>query len=108
MNRAQAGSVVYCDPPYSFSQKILYRAQGFGLGRLLAAIARCKQRGVFVALSIDGTEKSGDMLCRLPIPKGLFEREAFVNCGRSMLRRFQMNGKSLEEEIVADRLLLTY
>ena len=48
------------------------------------------------------------MLCKLPIPKGLFEREAFVNCGRSMLRRFQMNGKSLEEEVVADRLLLTY
>ncbi|MGO8689690.1 MAG: DNA adenine methylase [Thermoguttaceae bacterium] len=108
MNRAEAGSLVYCDPPYCFTQKILYRAQGFGLDRLFAAIARCKQRGVFVALSIDGSKKSGDMLCKLPIPKGLFEREAFVNCGRSMLRRFQMNGKSLEEEVVADRLLLTY
>jgi len=25
-----------------------------------------------------------------------------------MLRRFQMNGRTLEEEVVADRLLLTY
>jgi DNA adenine methylase len=71
-------------------------------------IARCKKAGVFVALSIDGTKRSGEVTCRLPIPKGLFEREAFVNCGRSMLRRFQMNGKTLESEVVADRLLLTY
>jgi len=61
-----------------------------------------------VALSIDGSKKSGDVLCRVPIPKGLFQREALVNCGRSMLRRFQMNGRTLEEEVVADRLLLTY
>ena len=63
---------------------------------------------MFVALSIDGSKKSGGTLCKVPIPKGLFEREAFVHCGRSILRRFQMNGKSLEEEVVADRLLLTY
>jgi len=108
MNRAQKGSVVYCDPPYSFTQRILYGAQAFGLERLFEAIARCKHRGVHVALSIDGSKKSGDLLCNVPIPKGLFEREALVNCGRSMLRRFQMNGQTLEEEVVADRLLLTY
>jgi len=61
-----------------------------------------------VALSIDGTKRSGDLICRVPIPDGLFEREALVNCGRSMLRRFQMGGQSLESEVVADRLLLTY
>jgi DNA adenine methylase len=108
MDRAKKGSLVYCDPPYSFTQSILYGAQCFSLERLFAAIERCKARGVFVALSIDGTKKSGELLCNIPIPKGLFEREALVNCGRSMLRRFQMNGKSLEEEVVADRLLLTY
>jgi DNA adenine methylase len=108
MNRAQRGDLVYCDPPYTYSQSILYGAQGFSLERLLETIACCKRRGVHVALSIDGSKRSGDLLCDIPIPNGLFEREAFVNCGRSMLRRFQMNGKSLEEEEVADRLLLTY
>lgn len=108
MNRARRGSVVYCDPPYSFTQSILYGAQGFGIERLFETIDRCKARGVHVVLSIDGSKKSGDLLCNVPIPQGLFEREAVVNCGRSMLRRFQMNGKSLEEEVVADRLLLTY
>ena len=108
MNRAEKGGLVYCDPPYTCTQRILYRAQGFSLERLFEAIARCKKRGVRVALSIDGSKKSGALNCSAPLPKGLFEREAFVNCGRSMLRRFQMNGRTLEKEIVADRLLLTY
>ena len=105
---AGAGDLVYCDPPYLHSQAILYGAQSFELTRLFGAIARAKDRGVRVALSIDGTKKSGDILCDLPIPIGLFEEEAFVDCGRSMLRRFQKVGESLEDEIVADRLLLTY
>ena len=61
-----------------------------------------------MALSIDGKKRSGNIMCALPIPDGLFEKEVFVNCGRSMLRRFQMGGKTLEDEVVADRLLLTY
>jgi len=108
MSMARAGDLVYCDPPYSDSQGILYGAQSFSLKDLLKVIADCKSRGVLVALSIDGTKKSGDRVCDLPIPAGLFEQEAFVNCGRSMLRRFQMSGQSLESEVVADRLLLTY
>jgi len=108
MGRAAKGDLVYCDPPYAFTQGILYGAQGFSHERLLEAIARSKSRGVRVALSIDGSKKSGRLWCKLPIPKGLFEREALVNCGRSMLRRFQMNGRTLETELVADRLLLTY
>lgn len=108
MDRAQSGDLVYCDPPYTHTQAILYGAQTFELARLLRAIERCKVRGVAVALSIDGTKKSGNQLCHIPIPDGLFEREAFVNCGRSMLRRFQMRGETLEDEVVRDRLLLTY
>jgi DNA adenine methylase len=73
-----------------------------------STIAQCKARGVFVALSIDGTKRSGDKICDVPIPEKLFETEAMVNCGRSMLRRFQMSGQTLENETVADRLLLTY
>jgi DNA adenine methylase len=108
MSRATAGDVVYCDPPYRHSQAILYGAQRFHLGTLFQAIHDCKKRGVFVALSIDGTKRSGEHVCDLAIPPGLFEREVLVNCGRSMLKRFQMNGRTLENEVVADRLLLTY
>lgn len=105
---AGAGDVVYCDPPYTDTQAILYGAQAFKLPDLLRAIADAKARGVFVALSIDGTKKSGNQLVEQPIPEGLFEREVPVNVGRSMLRRFQMSGQTLENEVVADRLLLTY
>ena len=108
MALAQAGDLVYCDPPYHHSQTILYGAQDFNLEHLIGVIGRCKARGVNVALSIDGTKRSGSHVCDLPIPDGLFEREVFVSCGRSMLKRFQMNGQSLEGETVADRLLLTY
>lgn len=106
--RPQRGDLVYCDPPYSYTQSILYGAQGFKLEELLELIAECKSRGVNVALSIDGTKRSGDTMCDLPIPQGLFVRELVVHCGRSMLKRFQMDGRTLEREHVSDRLLLTY
>lgn len=107
---AMAGEkdLIYCDPPYKETQSILYGAQAFDLSHLFQSIARCKERGVYVALSIDGVKRSGNRMCNVPIPAGLFEREVFVNCGRSMLRRFQMGGQTLEGEVVADRLLLTF
>jgi len=105
---AGEGDVIYCDPPYVHTQTILYGAQAFRLAELFDCIMAAKSRGVRVALSIDGTKKSGKQACELAIPAGLFETEALVNCGRSMLRRFQMEGWSLENEVVADRLLLTY
>jgi DNA adenine methylase len=108
MNRAGLGDLVYCDPPYTDSQTILYGAQAFSLPRLFESIAACKERGVYVALSIDGTKFSGRKLCDIAIPEGLFEREEFVSVGRSMLRRFQMDGQSLEDHEVHDRLLLTF
>ncbi len=108
MNMARKGDLIYCDPPYRHSQGILYRGQEFNFEKLLQMIEICKKRGVFVALSIDGTKKSGCVVCDIPIPNGLFEQEIYVNCGRSMLKRFQMEGKTLEREIVSDRLLLTY
>ena len=108
MSLGKEKDLVYCDPPYVFSQAILYRGQGFSLERLLRVIGECKGRGVHVALSIDGKKKSGRVDCELSIPDGLFEREVFLDCGRSMLRRFQREGESLEDEVVHDRLLLTY
>jgi len=108
MDMTKAGDLVYCDPPYSHTQSILYGAQSFSLKYLLEVIQRCKKRGVYVALSIDGSKRSGDNICELPIPDGLFEREIFIDCGRSMLKRFKMEGQQLHGEVVADRLLLTY
>ena len=107
MGRAKAGDLIYCDPPYSDTQAILYGAQAFRFSELLTVIAECKERGVAVALSHDGTKKSGAVMCGVPIPTGLFKREVAVNVGRSMLRRFQREGKTLEDEVVHDRLLLT-
>jgi DNA adenine methylase len=108
MKMARMGDLVYCDPPYSYSQAILYGSQSFSLERLFECIVKCKRKGVYVALSIDGTKRSGNFICDLPIPGGLFEREIPIRVGRSMLKRFQMNGQTLEKEIVSDRLLLTY
>lgn len=108
IEQAKPGDLVYCDPPYAHTQAILYGAQDFSLAKLLQVIDRCKRRGVLVALSIDGTKRSGNTICDLPIPVRLFAREVLINCGRSMLKRFQMGGRSLEREVVADRLLLTY
>ena len=108
LDQTKQGDLVYCDPPYIDSQTILYGAQAFSLQRLFDAIAVCKEKGVYVALSIDGTKYSGRKLCDIAIPDGLFEREEFVNVGRSMLKRFQMDGQSLENHEVSDRLLLTF
>jgi DNA adenine methylase len=108
MSLARSGDLVYCDPPYSYSQAILYGAQSFSLEHLIDVIQRCKARNVYVALSIDGTKRSGDLICDLPMPRGLFEREISIEVGRSMLKRFQMNGRTLEDEHVTDRLLLTF
>lgn len=105
---AKRGDVVYCDPPYYHTQSILYGAQAFDLNRLFHSIENASRKGVFIVLSLDGHKKSGAVFCDIEFPHGLFKREALVNCGRSMLRRFQMSGKSLESEVVADRLLLTY
>jgi DNA adenine methylase len=107
-HEAKAGDLIYCDPPYTDSQAILYGGQDFSLPRLLGEIATAKQRGVRIALSIDGTKKSGSKICELEVPEELFEEEVFVDCGRSMLRRFQRGGETLEDEVVSDRLLLTY
>jgi len=108
MERAGSGDLIYCDPPYRNSQTILYGAQAFDIENLFAMIEKCKSKGAKIALSIDGTKKSGKTTVNLPIPDGLFEQELFIDCGRSMLKRFQMDGLTLEEEVVTDRLLLTY
>lgn len=100
--------IIYCDPPYSHSQSILYGAQDFSLKTLFKKINDAKEKGVKVAPSIDGNKKSGDYICDIHIPDGLFEQEILIDCESSMLKRFQMDGPSMINEDVADRLLLTY
>lgn len=105
---AKEGDLIYCDPPYSHSQGILYGAQDFNLDRLLSKIAEAKGRGVKVALSIDGSKDNGNYKLPLPIPEGLFHREIDIQLGKSMLKRLQTSGVQSDETRVSDRLLLTY
>ena len=103
------GDLVYCDPPYSHTQSIVYGAHSFSLTDLLDRIAACKDRGAAVALSLAGTKRSGAIRFEAPIPDGLFAREIAGICRRrSMLSRPQMPGRSLHSEEVTDRLLLTF
>jgi DNA adenine methylase len=106
--RAKKGDLIYCDPPYVDSQKILYGAQTFSLTRLYEVIRLATLRGVRVALSIDGSKKSGAHVCDISVPDDLFVREVIVDVGRSMLKRFQRGGGDVADERVTDRLLLNY
>ncbi|WGG51176.1 DNA adenine methylase [Rugamonas sp. DEMB1] len=108
MKLAMPGDLAYFDSPYVDSQGIIYGAQSFSVERLFKVVADLKARGVYVAVSLDGTKKSGDHTVDLPIPEGLFEREVMVHLGSSMLKRYQLKDQTAEDHHVADRLLLTY
>lgn len=108
MDRAQAGDVIYCDPPYTHSQGILYGAQSFDIETLWKKIAECKTRDVKIMLSINGRKNSGKTDISAIPPDGLFERHLFIDCGISMVDRLQNAGKSMNEKKIADQLLLTW
>jgi DNA adenine methylase len=108
MRQAQRGDLVYCDPPYVHTQKILYGAQSFDFREFLSEVDRCKRRGVQVVVSIDGHKRSGREVLELNLPAGLFEREIMLAGGASMLKRLQSRGEKLHDEHVSERLLLTY
>lgn len=108
MEKAQSGDVVYCDPPYTHSQAIIYGAQTFNIDLLWKQIAACKERGVYVMLSINNTRESKKKDISVNIPDGLFEREVIVNCGTSMIDRLQNSGKEMKDSEVHDKLLLTW
>ncbi len=108
MAMAEQGDLIYCDPPYVDSQAILYGSQAFSFTQLIEAIEKCKSRGAKLVLSIDGKKKSGEKTVELPIPCGLFKREVYLDCGSSMLKRLQSEGRRMIGEDVHDRLLLTW
>ena len=108
MTKPQKGDVVYCDPPYTHSQSIIYGAQNFDIQLLWEKIAECKARGAFVMLSINGSRESQQKNLSVNIPEGLFKREILIDCGTSMIDRLQNSGKEMTNEKVHDKLLLTW
>ena len=108
MDLAKEGDLVYCDPPYIYTQSILYGSQDFDVNELFRSISKCKERGVKVMLSLDGKKKSSKDKLKIDFPEGLFSRELLIDCGISMLRRFQKKGEKMIGEDVHDRLLLTW
>ena len=107
---SQAGEddIVYCDPPYVDTQKILYGAQGFNVAEMYAHLRNAKSRGAFIALSIDGVKRSGDKIISIIPPRDLFEVESYLALGGSMLKRFWRGGGDVVDEHVKDRLLLSH
>lgn len=108
MDRAKPGDVVYCDPPYTHSQSIIYGAQSFDIDLLWRKIRACKDRGVKVLLSINGTRESRKKDISIVAPDGLFEREILIDCGKSMIDRLQNSGQEMQNEEVHDKLCLTW
>ena len=108
MDRAGMGDVVYCDPPYTHSQSIIYGAQDFDINILWKKIEECKSRGAKVILSINGMRDSKKKDISITPPEGLFERSLLVNCGTSMIDRLQNSGKKMKNKKVNDQLLLTW
>ena len=108
MDSAKEGDVIYCDPPYTHSQSIIYGAQDFHIQQLWNKIAECKKRGVFVLLSINGMRESKRKDISVDVPIGLFEREILVNCGTSMIDRLQNSGSEMVDAKVHDKLLLSW
>ncbi len=108
MSKPQAGDIVYCDPPYTHSQSIIYGAQDFHIEKLWEKTAECKGRGAHVMLSINGTRESKRKDISVEAPAGLFEREVIVDCGTSMIDRLQNSGCGMAGEKVHDKLLLTW
>ena len=108
MDKAKSDDVVYCDPPYTHSQSIIYGAQDFSVDMLFSKIRECKERGVKVILSINGMRDSKTKDISITPPEGLFERKLLVNCGTSMIDRLQHSGETMKGKKVDDQLLLTW
>lgn len=108
IDRAQEGDLVYCDPPYTHSQNIIYGAHQFNINELWDSIENAKNRGVRIMVSINAQKKSRTEDISTPIPEGLFERYVYIDCGVSMINRLQRAGEIMEGEQVHDLLLLTW
>ena len=50
MSLAEAGDIIYCDPPYIDSQAILYGAQKFRINELFNEVEKCVKKGAKVKI----------------------------------------------------------
>lgn len=107
MARAKKGDVIYCDPPYTHSQGILYGAQSFNIQDFWEAIANAKSRGVEVFVSLNGSRNSSKTDISETPPNGLFTKIIDVSVGKSMIDRFQNKGKKMKNSEVIDKLMIT-
>jgi len=108
MGLAGVGDTIYCDPPFSHGQAMLYGAHDFRLESLWEATAEAADRGARVAVSLDGSRKSGKDPITPDVPPYLFVREVLIDSGGCMLRRFRAGGQDMRLEQVSERLLLTW
>jgi len=108
IEKAGSGDLIYCDPPYFDTQKILYGAHSFSLHDLFQCLLNAKAKGAYIVLSIDGTKKSGSKDIPLVFPDSLFSKNSYLDLGGSMLKRFSREGLDMVDEVVSDRLLLSY
>lgn len=108
IKHATKGDVVYCDPPYTHSQNILYGAQDFDINELWQAIAKAKERGAKILVSLNGKRKSGTEDISVIPPKGLFKRIENIDVGISMIDRLRQSGKHMKQDRVTDKLMLTF
>jgi len=108
IDMASEGDLIYCDPPYTHSQGILYGAQDFNIEELWEALRSAKRKGARIMLSINGTKKSKKENIGIDIPYDIFERYIYVDCGISMINRLQREGQNMIEENVNDMLLFSW
>lgn len=108
VRQAGENDLIYCDPPYVDTQKILYGAQAFDLAKMYGHLRDAKKRGAFIALSIDGMKHSGNKIISVMPPSDLFEVETYLSLGGSMLKRFWRGGGDVLDEHVKDRLLISH
>lgn len=108
MGIAEYGDLVYCDPPYTHSQTIIYGSQSFSIDDLWNEIDKCKSKGIKVMLSLNGERKAKIQDANIKIPDKLFARKVYINCGISMINRLQKNGENMSDDRVHDLLLLTW
>jgi DNA adenine methylase (dam) len=108
IDMATNGDLIYCDPPYTHSQGILYGAQDFNIEELWNSLRIAKGRGARIMLSINGTKKSKKENIGIEIPYDIFERYIYIDCGISMINRLQREGQNMIEENVNDMLLFSW
>jgi len=100
MDRAQSGDLIYCDPPYT-------QPKPSSMGTVVQPRSLVPDyRAVKPETEFRGGQhRRHKTLWQTRAEShydsrwSLFERELFIDVGRSMLKRFQMDGQTLEHEI---------